>query len=224
MSKRLTDLEKMAIERLILKRIADFESLYPDSTWFLNGPRPQKAFKCMALLGAVLKVTGRRDIQGSERIIRWISNLCYRHQYQGKWKQVQDLLENVLDFSDYRSYITSEIMSPNDYYGNLEKLIYCYLRLLEPKTEGANYGKIRRPQRKRGYNDKGNLRPSWMKRKVAVPDDREDRRPLVLHPLVGEIRQNYDYHLDWRQTNSEGSNDRITPERKEGGEGHAHLG
>lgn len=172
--------------RLVQTRIAEFQSRHPDTTLTFDFPHFTTPLECLGLLGAILYFTKER-IWESEKAIRYVAGACYKNQYQGKWEQVQEVLENVTDFSDYSSYLLANLLNEEDYYGNLEPLIFRIGLLLEPKAEGEQYGKVRKPVRRRGYRDKGTLRPDWQKRTVALlKDERDDRRNKVKHPLIFE--------------------------------------
>lgn len=220
MPERLTVTQKRDIERLVQSRIAEFQSRWSDPTardlitrnlsW--SFPRVTHFHDCLALLGAVLKVSENRFWE-SERTVRYLSNQAYIHQYDQNWEVLQEFLEKVDNYDDYRVYAL-ERMSNEDFYGNLEPKIYRLIRVLKPTADEERRGRKKKSQRRRGYRDKGTLRPNWQKRNVALlNDDREDRRKLVKHPLLGRT-----YEEIGEGNPPEGRSGLQTPTGKKGGD------
>lgn len=220
MPDRLTVSLKRDIERLVQSRIAEFQSRWSDPSardlitrnlsW--SSPRVTHFHDCLALMGAVLKVSENRYWE-SERILRYLSNQAYIHQYDQNWRILQNFLEEVDNYEDYRVYALEQ-MSSEDFYGNLEPKIYRFMRVLKPTTDESRSGRKKKSQRRRGYRDKGTLRPNWQKRNVALlKDDREDRRSLCKHPLLGRFSEK-----DGEEVPPEGRSGPWTPTGKKGGE------
>jgi hypothetical protein len=107
-----------------------------------------------------------------ERLLTHIYHLCENHMFQGSWKDVAALLS--IDFYSAGDYgILQEVakqMSKEDFFGNFLPLAYriveknlCLKSILKHQKELSKrekYRGIRRKVRRRGYDDKGSLRPS----------------------------------------------------------------
>lgn len=171
----------------VRNRIAEVQSLSPDTTIWLDSPRPNGAFQSILLLGAILLVSEGKWWE-SEKIYRRISNFCYLHQYEGEWSNVQELLENCKTFSEYREKML-ERMNSQDFYGNYLPAICRWIKVLKPKREGVQLGPVKHSERRRGYNDHGTLRPIHTRYRNLgeLTDERIDRRSQVLHPFIGNF-------------------------------------
>lgn len=93
-----------------------------------------------------------------ELFLEEVSNLCYRHRYQGKWR----FLHKLSELQDYNLivYRLSEVTKGNVFFGttlrNIEKELskdQFPVRYLEQILPKPNH-----PKRKRGYDDKGSRR------------------------------------------------------------------
>lgn len=117
-------------------------------------------------------------------IIERISYLCYRYRYQGRWEQVQVFLEQVTDLPTFLD-CWQKYHHPNEFFGsflfNCQKFLERNLASL--KREEIPSVVLPRPTKKvwrRGYQDKGNLRPLHKRgRSLGDPEPGLDRRSKV---------------------------------------------
>jgi hypothetical protein len=114
-----------------------------------------------------------------ERIVREIGRKAHRYQYQGDWKIVREILEQ----SNFQSWIDTwrvflPYCSEQDWFGNVIPLMKQSFRKITMKTEYISAVEdtrpVVKPQRKRGYTDKGSRRPEnslcWF-----FPDSEDNR-------------------------------------------------
>lgn len=121
----------------------------------------------------------------SDRVIEHIAQLAYRYRYAGEWHRVQGFLES---YDTPEVFITEYLSgkSLDDFFGNFLRMCDRYIRYHRRSYRDIQQkGPVRRPNRKRGYSDKGTLRPNHQRGR-SLPDPRplpEDRRSKVNHPL-----------------------------------------
>lgn len=120
-------------------------------------------------------------------LVRSIAHRAYANCYQGKWELVQKILELELSRPEeledwYKSY------NPFEFYGCvLPESIIVEKRVRYKDSRKPNNSPVRRPQRRRGYNDKGSRRlPHEDHGDAPTREEREDRRLQVAHPLIRE--------------------------------------
>lgn len=124
----------------------------------------------------------------TDDLYRAIAQRCYMLNYQGEWSEVQRLLEepinNPQDF--YNCFIKKH--SPAEFFGNVVKVsIRVEINLIYLDPEKPDRRKVRKPQRHRGYRDKGTYHyPHEKHGERPEPSEREDRRKLVRHILLEE--------------------------------------
>jgi hypothetical protein len=116
-------------------------------------------------------------------VLRTIAQQAYKFEYQDDWQIVQRFLEQRFDSpSDFESnWVRLAERSLEEFYGNLlyrasklEKIIKYIDMSKAPQRP------VRRPQRKRGYADKGSRRlPHEKHGDPPISPDRDDRRKLV---------------------------------------------
>lgn len=123
-------------------------------------------------------------------LVRSIAYRAYSNNYQGKWKLVQEILELPIHTPQemeewYKDY------NPSEFYGNVLPLSEeLEKRVVYKDPRRGNFSKVRRGIRRRGYKDKGSRRlPHEMHGDPPLPIQREDRRLLVSHPLVGKLER-----------------------------------
>jgi len=127
----------------------------------------------------------------TDRIHEHLAQLAFRYQYNGEWRRVQDFLESFDTPADFfRTYL--EARSEDEFFGNF--LLECnrYIRYYKSYYRKVGQkGPVIKGQRKRGYDDKGTLRP-YHQRGRMLPDPRpepEDRRFLIKHPLSKFLKE-----------------------------------
>jgi hypothetical protein len=180
---------------------------------------PATAFQSIAAYGALLKVSKGIPWQ-TDREVKFFANQCYKYEYNGKWSTLQEILERSSNFEEFKQ-VTIDLLGNSTFYGNLEPLMERYQKTVIYKRFDQQRGLVRRPRRRRGYNDKGSLRPKW-KRGRNLPDpgpEREDRRNKVKHPLLNE-----QFHGGGRRLGSHPPDDRKPDQRKEVDRHDQHFG
>lgn len=92
-----------------------------------------------------------------ELFLDFVANQCYRYRYQGRWMQLHQLAK--LQRYELICYRITEEFSERDFFGNFKPILVEVVRdqfpvsfILKRKP------KCRKPQRKRGYDDKGSMR------------------------------------------------------------------
>lgn len=118
-----------------------------------------------------------------------LSQRAYQNNYEGEWKTVQDFLESDLQTPKkfYDKFV--ENRDPCEFFGNIKRRAKVLLRIIKKKKRDFQAGNVIYPIRKRGYKDKGTLRP--FHRPAVIPPYSEvkvDRRSDIFHPLIKENR------------------------------------
>jgi hypothetical protein len=124
----------------------------------------------------------------TEVVVRTISQRAYQHSYEGEWQVVQRFLEEQLDTPQQYEERWKELSGRplEEFYGNLVPYAAKMEKRLDYRdTSKAATGKVRRPQRKRGYADKGSCRLPHEKHGSPPVKEKEDRRNLIMiNPLL----------------------------------------
>lgn len=111
-----------------------------------------------------------------------IRNQAYYQRYSGGWQQVQDFLEQVNNLRQFEEWY-SRWMSDEDFFGNFLPDCERILRRESERFLEENRHSRKPPKRKvyrRGYLDKGSLRPYHQRgRSLPDPNPGEDRRDKV---------------------------------------------
>jgi hypothetical protein len=146
---------------------------------------PDTAFRNIAAYGALLKVS-EEEYWNTEAEVKYFANLCYRYGYEGKWRTFQEILERTTNFQVFEE-VAQELLGKYTYFGNLKPLIDRYSHTVR-RYDPEPIRRVKRKVRRRGYNDKGSLRPPHCRNRLFPTSDteREDRRNLVQHPLLKE--------------------------------------
>jgi len=99
-------------------------------------------------------------------VILGIEELCYKFQYEGKWHEVNTIIQIQKDEEKFHYLLEISQISERELFGNYLKLIPKALKQIVFKDRRQQ--KVKRPQRKRGYNDHGSRRPlhKWLPRKI----------------------------------------------------------
>jgi len=120
----------------------------------------------------------------TDRIIEHIAQLAYRYKYQGEWVRIQELLESEHTPEGILSKY-SQHRHVDEIFGNFLPACNRYIKWFNRAFRVPTRRPVRRKVRKRGYDDKGTLRPNHQKGR-NLPDPSpppEDRRHLIRHPL-----------------------------------------
>lgn len=125
----------------------------------------------------------------NDEIFKRIGQLAYLNRYQGTWKIVQDILERIYEDNtgtEIDEKIWLSYQSEDDFFGNFLVEVNCLLKINYHSWKRLDERKLpKKKVRRRGYQDKGSLRPSHKRgRNLPEPEPGEDRRELVRHPLL----------------------------------------
>lgn len=168
----------------IRKKIAELPSLYSDVECKTISANVTSAKQALVLIYISLYF----PVWESEKLIRTISQKCFAQNYNGEWKTVQDFLE--IEFKtpkDFETKYCSE-KGPHDFFGNFLPKAERNIRAIKiTDLTKKNRTKVVYPIFHRGYKDKGSLRLPSDSHGIRPYKEKEDRRPLVFHPLVREI-------------------------------------
>jgi hypothetical protein len=125
----------------------------------------------------------------NQRITKQLTQLCFIFQYSGKWNFLQKLLEEASTPEEFERIYIDEY-GARDFFGNfLGKTERRFLirRFDKHTDQGKERRYITKKVYRRGYDDKGTLRPTH---KPKLPGgekiEKIDKRDKVQHPLVGE--------------------------------------
>lgn len=166
--------------------IAECQSLQPDRS--LRFPRISTAWDAFAALYLLSHLEASYWI--TDDIHRTIAQQAYHSNYEGEWEAVQEILEQYPHTPKefYDAFLKRH--SSDEFFGNLVKRANRLSRGISFKRRDP-HGPIRWPQRHRGYNDKGTLRPPHQTVEpipgevdLQLMPERIDRRKNVGHPLL----------------------------------------
>lgn len=120
-------------------------------------------------------------------LVRSIAHRAYANCYQGKWQLVQEILElEVSRPEELEDWYLAH--NPFEFYGCvLPETIIVERRVRYRDSRKSINSPVRKPQRRRGYNDKGSRRlPHEDHGDPPIREEREDRRLQIAHPLIRE--------------------------------------
>lgn len=165
-------------------KVAEYTSLYSDTKLRICYTTAYEAI--VAYLIAVYVGSSSREEYVLYKFTEEMASRCYKNNYQGKWELVQDFIElqphtlyNILEFlEDHFSYC--------DLYGNILPLVEKLAKSLKVGRQRPNNGRVKKPQRRRGYNDKGTLRLNHEHHSLwtwsGPNEERLDRRSKISYP------------------------------------------
>lgn len=168
--------------------IAECLSLQPERS--LRFPRTSTSWDALCVLYLLSHIESSYWL--TEEHHRRLANQAYRANYEGEWETVQQLLEQYPKTPKEFYEIFLRFHSPEEFFGNIVPRARRLSRVLDSKLRDP-HGPVSRPQRHRGYRDKGTLRPSHQP--AVVPpshDEKVDRRKNCHHPLIYEKEENAD--------------------------------
>lgn len=167
-----------------VKKIAENASSYSTSPNRVSVP-VESALEAIATIFAVSAIFPERAGFLKMDILEKIARIARNYQYEGKWSLVQELLETK-NIPYYLSLVLCEHFSPEDLFGNLAPLVRKKALQIKFRKYQTQKPRVRYPKRKRGYDDKGSLRPShlWLPKDVHLgPNpEREDRTHRISYP------------------------------------------
>jgi hypothetical protein len=175
----------------------------------------------------------------SEKLLRHIFNIARNHNFQGGWDDVGKLLHyNDLYTFGIRGILAEIVknLSKEDFFGNFLPIVYsivesnlCYKRMYpeynwELSQRERRRG-LKRKIRRRGYNDKGSLKPNTESsseiRKDVWLQEKELQRKEVLNKY--QLKDPLSYKRYWyKSLHGDGSNDSIN-KRKEISHGRQEI-
>ena len=167
-------------------RIADHMSLWPDpSDCFLKMSPSNSAYEAILDIVAmefVLPGTRWRypTYEQRERYAR----LVRQHRREGHWKIVEVLIQQPQGYYYYVDVLNKNF-SPEDIFGNIIPALRRKIASVRCESRKARELRlsrrpVKKPVRRRGYNDKGSLRPSH----TWLPDNAYSRPELPPEPEV----------------------------------------
>lgn len=134
------------------------------------------------------------ETKDKEALYERISKIAHKYKYEGEWAQVEKHLRLPLTPYLHLSLFLQD-RTLNDFYGNDFKLLKRALRsfkVYNPYLPSS--AKVKKPQRKRGYDDKGHLRESWRPGPIAAPERlsvpmEQPHRDSHYHKLPDEYKE-----------------------------------
>lgn len=168
----------------VMKGIAACHSLYPDTnnrvlriTFNLRG-----AYQCLQLL----YISTYFPYWETDSLISSISEKAFRQNYNGRWQTVQDFLETELQTPKQFEEKYVLLRGPFDFFGPFLEGVSREIFLVKMTDMTVTYkGPVVYPIYRRGYKDKGTLRPLHKSfRNLPGEDIRVDRRNRITHPLL----------------------------------------
>lgn len=168
-------------------KIAELQSLYSDPNCYYDiRASITSARDCLSL---IYLMTYFRFWE-TESIIKAIAQNAYAKNYEGEWSNVQEFLEyKDLTTEQFEAYYIQRY-GAHDFFGNFLKRSVRISRTLKFNDRNKKDTRpVRKPQFRRGYNDKGTLRLPHEyhgERPYSDNTNRIDRRKQVAHPLLSE--------------------------------------
>lgn len=172
-------------------------------TFSLKGFEIQRPQEALALLFLVPFLNpGTRNYFLWENVIEHIWRMTRNYKFQGNWDRVRRVLEEQ-DFCKLGIYgvlrIFSQIMSKDDFFGNLLPFSYRilksgtlklnrkYKKYRDPESLSKREKRTRRKTYRREYNDKGSQRPNhkWLPKRYIEFEEEviKERIELERHQL-----------------------------------------
>lgn len=184
---KLSDQRSLTNEDYSLKDddwIAECLSLGPERS--LKIPRISTSWDALCVLYLMSHLESH--YWKTDEIHRAMAQKAYVSNYQGDWKLVQEILEQYPKTPKEFYYIFLKSKSPEEFFGNLVPRSRRLSYGIDNKKRDP-HGPVLRPQRHRGYRDKGTLRPPHQPAVVPpLGEPHEDRRSHIGHPLLREER------------------------------------
>lgn len=165
-------------------RITEHQSPLSDSYKPLqySYAKPRTARQALIVLSLLLDF----ELWENDTQVRSLGQMCFFYKYEGKWRIVQSFLEETTNFQEFEKKY-KDVFGPHDFYGNFLPSRKRWKKTEQKKlTEtGIDKHKVKQKVYRRGYDDKGTLRPFH---KPILPggesEEREDRRQRIKHPLL----------------------------------------
>lgn len=100
---------------------------------------------------------------------------CYRYGYQGKWRFLHNLCKSQL--IRLQLSLVMEYRSPNEFFGNMFNKMEKFARNPSVRFIKQTKPKPKKPQWKRGHNDKGSMKSPHEKHSAWVSSGPNPKRP-----------------------------------------------
>lgn len=158
------EVEKLVNSRnQVSAKLAEDSAEYPDlSVRFLNC---ESALDYILSYGALLMKIKSTNYVVAYNYLEKMNKKGYHYKYEGKWTMVKSLvsLPRIYYLQTYIDFLFDNF-SEDDIYGNLIRRIVYYMGHCRVRKMSNVRTKVRYPERKRGYTDKGSRRPSekWL--------------------------------------------------------------
>lgn len=136
---------------------AEYTSSYSDILYWKPHPESLKSAKSCILVLFVNTLASFNEV-AQEQLQDQISKIAYYRDNQGLWEHVYKLCKLPLAPGVKLRYIIEEIWNPEDWFGNHIKdlpRIFRGAKYVNPYIQ--KWSPVKRPIRKRGYDDKGTL-------------------------------------------------------------------
>jgi len=152
----------------------------------------------------------------TEVLIKTIAQAAFAARYAGKWKLVQTLLELEPESFNPETVIATLLaqVSPYEFYGNLVNDALAFYRSIQFRdTTKHPSRRVRRPQFRRGYRDKGSRRlPHEQPVDPPTRPPLTDRRHKVhCNPLLELRRAEDSLSEDWPEATSAANEGGASP-------------
>lgn len=165
------------------KKVAECASLYSSPSLRATYKTPMEA---ITLIIAVSDLLPARQEYIKYKLKEEMAARCYKNNYQGKWSIVQEFLELKNDYLYNQFILLQRHFSNQDIFGNILQLVDKIAPTIKLVEDRPNKRPVKRPQRRRGYNDKGTLRFSHERHSAwtwtGENPERIDRRDKVSAP------------------------------------------
>ena len=169
----------------VILRTAENQSPWSNPELFgqVSYLRPKKALDAIIVYSLLLE----DHYWKTDSAIRHLGNLAFKYKYEGEWGILQRFLEETTNTQEFESLMLEIKYNKNDIYGNFKKSQdrWRKTRLEKVPSVGLDKDKTVKKVFRRGYDDKGTLRPSH---KPPLPGgeaiERIDRRKNINHPLL----------------------------------------
>lgn len=127
----------------------------------------------------------------TDHLVRTIAQKAYQYSYEGEWWTVQRFLEEQFStpqqFEENWTRISGK--PTEEFYGNLVPFSARLEKRIDYRDTTKTFPrKVRKPQRKRGYADKGSRRLPHERHGDPPVREKEDRRNLIeFNPLLKNL-------------------------------------
>lgn len=154
------------------------------NSFFVHVEKPLEALGAIIVMSLMTK---ERDEMSRLKFKEHLAQMCYNYNYEGKWSVVQEVLETPTILRNIIGKI-ADLLSIRELKGNilplLTSIVYKAKSITTDLLRESHKPRVRYPQRKRGYDDKGSLRPvheihSCWEHEGPNPE-KEDRRTLIV--------------------------------------------